>query len=204
MSYVLHIFYGMVMAYFGLISPGMLNMTALKIRINSNKKDSIKFAIGASIIVFFQAGIALFFADYFAGNPKVIENLKIAGVVVFFMLSIFFYFLSRKKMNAKVKNGSENFLLRGMGMSFINMLAIPFYLGVSLYLVSINKIITEQPFILLFVIGAVIGSFLLFYTYIIFAKIIIKKLSFIATNINIVLSVLFLVLGVVLLIKILP
>jgi threonine/homoserine/homoserine lactone efflux protein len=204
MSYLLHIIYGLVMAYFGLISPGMLNMTALKIRINSSKSDSVKFALGASIIVFFQAGIALFFADYFSKNPNVIENLKIAGVIVFFILSVFFFLLSRKKMNPKGEKGNKNYLFRGMAMSVVNMLAIPFYLGVSLYLVSIDKIIIEQPFILLFVFGAVIGSFLLFYTYIVLAKIIIKKLSFIATNINIVLSILFLILGVVLLIKILP
>ena len=204
MSYLLHVIYGLGMAYFGLISPGMLNMTALKIRINSSKRDSVKFALGASIIVFFQAGIALFFADFFSKNPNVIENLKIAGVIVFFILSVFFFLLSRKKMNPKEKNGNKNYLIRGMGMSVVNMLAIPFYLGVSLYLVSIDKIIIEQPFILLFVLGAVIGSFLLFYTYIVLAKIIIKKLSFIATNINIVLSILFLILGIVLLIKLLP
>ena len=73
MSYIVHILYGVIMAYFGLISPGMLNMTALQIRINVGKIESLKFAFGASIIVFFQAGIALFFADYFAKNLKIIE-----------------------------------------------------------------------------------------------------------------------------------
>jgi len=55
MSYIVHVFYGVVMAYFGLISPGMLNMTALKIRINVGKIESLKFSLGACIIVFFQA-----------------------------------------------------------------------------------------------------------------------------------------------------
>ena len=83
------------------------------------------------------------------------------------------------------------------------MLAIPFYLGVSIYLVSLDKIIIAQPYIILFVLGTVIGSFLLFYTYIIFAKVIIKRISFIASNINIVLSVLFIILGILTLIKLL-
>lgn len=192
------------MAYFGLISPGMLNMTALKIRINSGKTESLKFALGASIIVFIQAGIALFFADYFAKNPKIIEILKTAGIFVFFTLSIFFFILSRKKINAKSDNTHQNYFIRGIAMSSVNMLAIPFYLGLSIYLVSANKIIIELPYIFFFVIGAAIGSFLLFYTYIFFAKIIIKKVSFIATNINIILSILFLLLGILTLIKIMP
>ena len=203
MGYIIHVFYGVVMAYFGLISPGMLNMTALKIRINVGKIESLKFSLGASIIVFFQAGIALFFADYFTKNPQIIEILKIAGVFVFFALAVFFFLLSRKKITTTNDSENKNYFMRGLIMSSVNMLAIPFYLGVSIYLVSVNKIIIIQPYIFLFVIGAVIGSFLIFYTYIVLAKIIIKKLTFIATNINIILSILFFLLGILTLIKLL-
>lgn len=202
MSYVIHVFYGIVMAYFGLISPGMLNMTTLKIRINTGKIESLKFAVGASVIVLLQASIALFFADFFVKNPKIIELIKVAAIFVFFTLSIFFFFLSRKKVTSNSNSSKQNYFMSGLAMSAVNMLAIPFYLGISIYLASANKIIIAQPFILLFVIGAAIGSFLLFYTYIIFAKIIIKKVSFIATNINIILSVLFLGLGILTLIRI--
>ena len=203
MDYFYHILYGIFMAYFGLISPGMLNMTALKIRINTGKFESVIFAIGASIVVFIQAGIALYFADYFLKNPTIIETLKIIAVFVFFILSIFFFALSRKKLNPKTNNEKGNFFLKGIGMSAINMLAIPFYLGLSIYLTSIDKLIIEQPYILLFVFGAGIGSFLIFYTYILFANIIIKKVSYIAKNINLLLSFLFLLLGIFTVIKIL-
>ena len=202
MSYLVHIFYGIVMAYVGLISPGMLNMTTLKIRVNTGKIESIKFAAGASVIVLFQAGIALFFAGFFVKNPQVIEILKVAAIFVFIALSIFFFFLSRKKVDSISNSNRQYYFMSGIVMSSVNMLAIPFYLGVSIYLVSANKIIIEQPFILFFVSGAALGSFLLFYTYIIFAKFIIKKISFIATNINIILSVLFFGLGILTLIRI--
>jgi threonine/homoserine/homoserine lactone efflux protein len=202
MNYFIHIFYGVVMAYFGLISPGMLNMTTLKIRINTGKIESIKFAIGASVIVLIQASIALFFADYFVKNPKIIELIKVAAIFVFFALAIFFFFLSRKKITSNSNKSNKNYFISGLAMSSVNMLAIPFYLGISIYLAAANKIIIEQPFILFFVLGAAIGSFLLFCTYIVFAKIIIKKVSFIATNINIILSVLFFGLGILTLIRI--
>jgi threonine/homoserine/homoserine lactone efflux protein len=203
MDYILHVFYGIIMAYFGLISPGMLNMTALKIRINNGISESVKFAIGASVIVFIQAGIALYFADYFNKNPQIIERLKIAGVVVFLILSIFFLYLSRKELNPKASNTKGNYFLKGIGMSSINMLGIPFYLGISIFLAAENKILIEQPYIILFVFGASIGSFLLFSTYIIFAKYISDKVSFIAKNINLILSILFLGLGMFTLVKIL-
>ncbi|SNR30182.1 hypothetical protein [Lutibacter flavus] len=204
MQYLYHVLYGVLMAYFGLISPGMLNMTALKIRINNGKSDSLRFSIGASLIVFLQAGIALFFADYLVNNPKIVETLKVVAIFVFFLLSVFFFFLSRKELNPKATKQQGKFFLKGLGMSSINMLAIPFYLGISIYLTSIDKLIIEQPYILLFIFGAGLGSFLIFYTYILFAKIIIKRVLFIAKNINVILSLLFLFLGIFTLIKVLP
>jgi threonine/homoserine/homoserine lactone efflux protein len=184
------------MGYFGLISPGMLNMTALKIRLSTTKNNAIKFAFGAALVVFIQAGIALFFADYLVQHPEIIERFKIAGVMVFFILSIFFFYMSRKEFKAKATNNKMNYIFKGIGMSLLNMLAIPFYLGLSTYLASIQKIIIKQPFIMFFVVGAAIGAFLLFNTYIIFAKVIKNKVSFIAKNINILLSLLFLFLGI--------
>lgn len=203
MIYLWHIIYGVIMAYFGLISPGMLNMTTLKIRINNGKKASVKFSSGAALIVFLQAGIALFFADYFVKNPQIIKLLKMIAVGVFFILAVFFYLLSRKELKPKATNNKGNYFLNGMAMSSVNMLAVPFYLGISIYLASDDKIIIEQPYITLFVFGAALGSFLLFYTYMIFAKIIIRKVSYIAKNINVILSLLFFFLGIFTMIKIL-
>jgi threonine/homoserine/homoserine lactone efflux protein len=203
MIYFWHIFYGIVMAYFGLISPGMLNMTALKISIENGKTAGILYALGAASIVFMQAGIALFFADFFINNPKVIEILKIAAVFVFFSLAVFFFILSRRKLKGNAKSQKGGYFIKGIAMSSVNMLAIPFYLGISIYLAKMDRIIIEHPFIMLFVIGASLGSFLLFFTYIFFAKFIINKISFIAKNINLILSLLFLTLGIFTVIKIL-
>ena len=200
MESAFHLFYGIFMAYFGLISPGMLNMTALRTRLIFGKKQSVKFAVGAAFVVLIQAAIALFFAEFFVNNPHIISKLKIGGIVVFFVLSIVFYLQSRKKMmNKNATKG--NFFIKGMAMSAINMLAVPFYLGISVFLASENKIILEIPYIFYFITGASIGSFLLFYTYISFAKIINNRISFIAKNINILLSILFFSLGIVTLIK---
>ena len=204
MEYFYHVLYGVLMAYIGLISPGMLNMTALKIRLNTGKTESLIFSIGASLVVFFQAGIALYFADFFIHNPKIIDILKIVAIVIFFVLAGFFFMLSRKDLKPKTTNGKSNFFVKGVLMSSINMLAIPFYLGISIYLSSKGKISIEQPYIMLFVFGASIGSFLIFYTYLIFAKFINEKVSFIAKNINFILSLLFLFLAIFTWIKILP
>ena len=203
MIYVSHLFFGFIMAFGGLLAPGMLNMTAVRTSIEKGKKAGIVFSAGAASIVFVQASIALIFANYLNRHPEIIEKLKIAGVLVFFILAIFFFLQARKKFKAEGKNRKGNLFFIGMFMSSINMLAIPFYLGLSTYLSAKEQIILEQPYISFFVVGAVLGAFMLFVTYVGLANTIVKKVLFIAKNINYILSVLFLILALLTLIKIL-
>ncbi len=203
MIYFTHIAFGLLIAFVGLIAPGMLNMTTLKLRIETGKLASIQFAVGASVVVLIQSGIALFFADYFVKNPQIIEYLKRVGMVVFFILSIVFFLQTKKKFKATKNNRKGNYFLKGMGMSSINFLAIPYYLTVSIFLASEEKIIIEQPYLVLFILGAAIGTFFLLCIYMAFATFINKRISFIAKNINYILSVLFLVLGILAMYKVL-
>jgi len=203
MIYVSHLFFGFIMAFGGLLAPGMLNMTAVRTSIEKGKKAGIVFSAGAASVVFVQASIALIFANYLNQHPEIISKLKIAGVVVFFILAIFFFLQARKKFTADGKNRKGNLFFIGVFMSSINMLAIPFYLGLSTYLSAKEQIILSQPFITIFVVGSALGAFMLFVTYVGLANTIVKKVNFIAKNINYVLSLLFFILAVITLMKIL-
>ena len=203
MIYISHLFFGFIMAFVGLLAPGMLNMTAVRTSIVKGKKAGILFSGGAASVVFAQASIALIFANYLNQHPEIIEKLKIAGIIVFIALAIFFFLQARKKFKAQGKQQKGNFFFIGMFMSSLNMLAIPFYFGLSTYLSAKEIIILQQPYITLFVIGAVLGAFSLFATYVGFATIISKKVQFIAKNINFILSVLFIILALLTLVKIL-
>ncbi len=202
MEYILHIIYGFLMAFFGLIAPGMLNMTAVRTAIETSRSEAFKFSLGAAAIVFPQALIALFFASYFVAHPSVLENLSMAAVVVFFVLSVVFFIQARTKNEYAGKKKRGNQFLIGGFMSLMNMMAIPFYLGLSTYFERNGYLIMKLPYILFFVSGASIGAFTLFAVYVQFSKVIIKRAQYIARNINYILAGLFLFLGVVLLLRI--
>ncbi len=201
MPYLSHIALGFVMAFLSLIPPGMLNMTVVKTSIQKGKNEGVWFALGAALVVIPQAFIALVFARYFADNPQVVERLELAGIIVLFVLSIVFLMQARRKFKGDGgKREGKSFWI-GMLMSGMNMLAIPFYLVLSSVLENRGLLQTEQPFINLFVSGVFLGAFSLFFLYVNFAQIIQKKAQFIAKNINYILSVLFLALGILTLIK---
>ena len=185
------------MGYGGLLAPGMLNMTAVRYAIDRGLKQGVIFSAGAALVVFIQAMIALFFADYLNKHPHILDNLTLAGVFVFFALAVFFFLQARKKFKGERKRKKGSVFFTGVFMSSINMLAVPFYLAISAYLSSKDKLILEQPYIVIFIVGASLGAFLLFITYAYFASYITKKVQFIAKNINYILSILFLVLGIV-------
>ena len=183
------------MGFVGLIPPGLINMTTVRNTIDHGSTAGIRYAGGASIIVFVQASIALVFANYFKAHPELISNLKSVGVLVFFILGTYFFYLASKKLKKLKMSANKNFFIKGMLMSSMNMLSLPFYLGWSSVLQAQGVLTLKQPYIILFVLGASGGAFTLFYLYSLFAKTIQYKANFIARNINYILSVLFFVLG---------
>ena len=197
MDYLIHILLGIFATFIGFLAPGMLNMTAVQIAIEKGVQESRTFAFGAATIILIQASIAIYFSTYLSQNPSVIESLEVGGIFVFFALAIFFFMKTRSKLNIKEKKEKEKgYFVRGVLMSSMNMLAIPFYLGISTFLGAEDYLKMESSYIFTFVFGAMFGAYLLFFTYIAFAKVIIKRANFIAKNINYILSLLFLVLGI--------
>lgn len=194
MEYLLALLIGFLAAFFGLLAPSMLNMTAAKISIERSKKAGIQFAAGAASFVIVQASIAVFFAKYLVANPVIITKLKTVAIFVLLALSIFFFKQAKnqKKVQGQDKKGHPYFI--GLGMSTLNMLGIPFYLAMATLAESKGWLQLEMPFSAFYVMGAFLGDFSLFSLYAIFAHLIAKKASFIATNINYILSVVFIIL----------
>lgn len=203
MDYIIHFIAGFLMAYIGLVPPGMLNMTTLRTTLNEGMKKGATFAAGASVIVIFHAGIALYFANYLAEHPEIILKLRYVGIIVFLILSVFFFLQGRKKFKGQGKTKKGNPFLAGLFMSSMNMLGIPFYLGIGTLLETKGYITIAVPFIYVVVIGAAIGAFALFLTYAYFANILVKKIAFVASNINYILSILFFVLALITMINVL-
>ena len=54
MAVVLPLFMGFCIAFLAVILPGLINMTAAKISTQEGKNVALSFAVGASLIIFFQ------------------------------------------------------------------------------------------------------------------------------------------------------
>ena len=185
-------FFGFLFSFVGSITPSMLNMTALKISLEKGRDAANKYALGVSLIVIPQVYIAVVLTKYIAENPKILETLEKAGIVIFILLS-YYFFKESKKSKIKVegiKNKNENPFLTGITLSTLNMFAIPFFSGTVITLDVFKLFSFNLIPVLFFILGSIIGTFYILFLYGKFAKTIQSKTGKLTKDINIILSVL--------------
>lgn len=165
--------FGFLTAVIGIFPPGLLNISAAKISLKEGRVRGVLFASGATLVVMFQSYIAILFSRYIDRHPHVIELLQEVGFFIFLLLTIYFLFFAKKKEAkedlTKKQTKKSRFLL-GAFLSSINLFPIPFYVLVIMTLSRREWFNFEQAEILLFVLGAVIGTFFMFYMYMVFFK----------------------------------
>lgn len=170
----------------------MLNMTALKISLENGRAATNKYALGVSLLVIPQVIIATYLTKYITDNPKILETLEKAGIVIFIFLSFYFYSASKKsKMKADgLKSNNKNPFLTGVTLSLLNMFAIPFFSGIIVFLDLFNFFNFDVFPILFFTIGSFLGTVYILFLYGKFAKKIQQKTGKLTKNINLILAIL--------------
>ena len=114
MDLMMHFLIGFLVAFVGSITPSMLNMTALKTRLQNDKKSAYRNILGVSVVVLLQAYIAVVLSKYIIENPTILEVIAQFGIVIFILLSVYFYKESKKeKLIVVDKNNSQTKLAPG-------------------------------------------------------------------------------------------
>ena len=187
MNVITSLFLGFITAFIGITPPGLINMTAAKVNLKEGKRSAYWFVLGAVIIIFCQASLAIFFAQFIKARPDVVVLLREVGFGIFLLLTIYFLFIAKKpkkkKGKIKKKSTSTRFFL-GMLLSALNFFPIPYYVFVSVTLASYNLFYFDITSVLVFVTGVVLGSFLVFYCYITFFQKIQDKTDYLMRNMN--------------------
>ncbi len=192
MTLIIHFAIGFITSFLGTAPPSMLNMTTTKITLEKTKKEGLRFAIGVSIIVLIQAYIAILFARYIHNNENFEWYIKVAGISIFVLLSIYFFRQAsrERKQKEKPKYQIKNSFIVGLILSSLNMFAIPFYCGVSSVLNMLGWLEFNQTNILLFVIGSSLGTYSVLHLYANAAVKIQSRASLLTKNLNYILSIL--------------
>ncbi|EIA09727.1 LysE family transporter [Flavobacterium frigoris] len=187
MNLIIPYFLGFVTAVIGIIPPGLINMTAAKVNLKEGQRNAFWFVLGAVIIIFFQAYLAILFAQVINIRPDIIILLREVGFGIFGALTVYFLVLAKapkiKKTKIKKRSQKKRFFL-GMLLSALNFFPIPYYVFVSITLSSYDLFAFDITSIFIFVSGVVFGSCLVFYFYIKFFQRIESKADYMLKNMN--------------------
>jgi threonine/homoserine/homoserine lactone efflux protein len=187
MNLFLPFFFGFLAAVVGVIPPGLINMTAAKVSLVDGKKRALMFVLGALIVIYFQTYISVIFAQYINRHQEVLVLLREIGFFIFIALTIYFLKFAKTPQinsdNDAVKSKRSRFFM-GMVISIINFFPIPYYVLVSIALTSYKVFTFESLPIYSLVLGVVLGSFAVFYFYVVFFNKMKSKADFLINNMN--------------------
>jgi len=162
---------GLLLAFVGVIPPGLLNMTAAKISLKEGHVRGFVYSIGVCVVVGVQTYLATIFAKYLNQHPAVIVILKRVALVLFILISIYFFLLAKSNSSPQkvdtFKSKKSRFF-QGVLMSALNVFPIPYQAYIVTTLMSYNWLSLDRLAIGSYVAGAISGTFVALYIYILF------------------------------------
>lgn len=191
-------------ALIGVIPPGLVNMSVAKTCVKRGKKNGIYVAVGAAVIVLFQALIAILLAKYIFDNPYVRNMLLRTGLVIFLLMAGYFFIMAqRKKKEVEVAetNGLRS-VLKGMMISILNIFPIPYFCAIGAGLNVGGNVDYHISQILFFIVAAALGTFTTLYLYALFFAKIEDKNTYFAKYSNYFMAILMMVLVIITFIRI--
>ena len=204
-EFVTPLLLGFTSSFVATILPGLINMTAAKVNNKEGKRNALWFVVGALLIICIQVFFAILFAKIINQRPDLVTLLREIGFGIFTLLTIYFLWFAKKPKtkSKKIKNKSvTNRFFQGMLLSALNFFPIPYYVFVSISLASFDLFFFDSSSIFIFVVGAVIGAFYVFYIYISFFNRIQKNRDFIMNNMNTIIGVITGIISIITLINI--
>ena len=170
MAYVQVFLMGFFFSFIGSIPPGTLNLTVLQLGLEEKFKVALRFALAVAIIEYPYAWIGVQFEYLITSSPLVVENFQLIAAVVMTTLGVI-NLLPSKTPTGFAKRFSESGFRRGIVLSILNPMAIPYWMGFTAYLKAQGWIDLATPGLLhSYVLGTAVGAMALLSLLIFFAR----------------------------------
>jgi threonine/homoserine/homoserine lactone efflux protein len=162
--------YTYLAAFVGVVPPGLVNMSVAKTCLEKGRRNGVFMAIGASLVVFFQALLAVVISKYIFSHPDVKSMFLQAGVGILILMFVYFLLSANRKknqQNIKKRTGTKSFFT-GILVSVLNIFPIPYFILIGTLLSNNFKITFTINNDLIFALSAALGTFTTLYLYVIF------------------------------------
>ena len=124
-----------VFSFLGSIPPGAINISILQLGLENRTRAALRFALAAALIEFPYVLIAIQFEDWLTSTPLIMNNIRLISATVMFILGVvnlrIYYRPTKNQVLSKLQSSGFR---KGLIISTLNPLAIPFWIGITAYL----------------------------------------------------------------------
>ena len=147
-------------SFVGSIPPGSINLSVLQLALNGKHAAGYRFALASALVEFPYAIIAIKFENVITSTPWVEKNFQIISTAV--MLTLGIVSLIQNSRPRKPGKLAYSGFRKGIIISILNPLAIPFWIGVTAYLHHQGWIeLSTNSRIIFYALGISAGTFTL-------------------------------------------
>jgi threonine/homoserine/homoserine lactone efflux protein len=156
---------GLVFSFLGSIPPGTLNLCVLQLGLEKKISVALRFALAVSIVEYPYAWIGVEFEYWITSSPWVVRNFQLITALVMTAMGVLNIWSARNPTSFSVKFNASGFR-RGIVLSILNPMAIPFWIGITAYLKSQRWIdLSTTGLLHTYVLGTSIGAMALLTLY---------------------------------------
>lgn len=159
---------GFGLSFVGSLPFGIINMTVANAALRRGLGAALMVATGAAFIEFFQVFVAVKFTWLFTDGGSLEAYLHWIAMGVFFLAGLYFLFFAKSKpvqTDADRTHSMRNMFARGMFVSTLNVMAIPYWVFYGTWLTAHGWLSKDDSAVLLFATGTVLGTFALLVCY---------------------------------------
>lgn len=124
-----------IFSFLGSIPPGTLNLSILQLGIEEKMNIAWRFSLAAALVEYPYAWIAVKLSTVIQNSPIITEYFELIGAVVMITLGVLNLYSSQKPASVASKFQQSGFR-RGILLSILNPLVLPFWVGITAYLQS--------------------------------------------------------------------
>ncbi len=161
LQYLIIFFIGFAFSFVGSIPPGVINISVLQHSVSGHFRAALRFALAAALIEYPYAYIAVRFESWISASPYMVSKFHLMATVVMLVLGILNLW-SSKSPSPKLEKLNASGFRKGVLISLLNPLAIPFWIGITAYVRTLGWIpemsLTQ---VAIYVSGISLGTFAL-------------------------------------------
>ncbi len=185
-----------VLSACGSMPIGMITLKVAEKTIHNGYRSGVMISLGATVIEFLYTYIALASMDFFVQNVGVNLYINLIAMTVFFALG-FHHLLKKTKSIPDSKGEYKTFdFIKGILLAAMNMLIIPFWIFLAIWLKTYGFDFSSTSQILIFSVGSALGALVIFLLYTLLGRFVVYKIQKVSFYTNRTVGVLFILLAV--------